>query len=650
MEEETGSLQPEEDQPEAEEETPEPESEIPESADEIPESQEEILESKSENAEPKPENAEFEPEERDNSAEEEPQSAEPEQTEAENSIDDSDLLQMIEEAKQDLLESPLEGSTGREGEGEEEEEEEADKSSSPSEVGPSANKEKRLSKHRNQGQEDNSDDSARSLTPEEAALPPLGPRTPPPTTQGETQTDWRQSGVEVVSLPLLREMKRVQGEPGERWEEKVLGTEVTARFKEPMPTVVLPLDRFYPMDSPLASACGGRLTGRGSNLEVVSTYTTHTANNVVDAQVTYRDDKRGGVRVDIDGGGLQVILDVEQKKKRKRKANKWERRMKREPLSLRPPKPKFNRCPDLLRKLAWLEDKAEERHVLRMQVSRDAKHWKPTLPQRAVPDFGPRWKDWHAMPYPEEPPTKDVGRTLVSTNQHVGLMMYARHLEGKRRQARKLAPQPCSLPPATELRPGVRPASVYEDERIKRLREAREHYARVSMGTLPPLPLEERDEMGGEDMESTIELLLPDILEDTVEEVEEDGGEELELQVEGKEEIIPEAQEEGDVEEEGEGEVEEEKEEGIEIEEGGEVAQVEEENIKLEEEEGEDDQKEEVGQGEEEIDQEEGEEIQEEEQIEENAEEGEEEPGVEEIEKEGEEEQAAENEAEEEAA
>ncbi|CAB3383783.1 Hypothetical predicted protein [Cloeon dipterum] len=628
MEEETGSLQPEEDQPEAEEETPEPEGEIPESVDEIPESQDEILELK-------PENAESEPEEPDNSGEEEPQGAEPEQTEAENSIDDSDLLQMIEEAKQDLLESPLEGSTGREGEGEDEEEE-ADKSSSPSEVGPSSNKEKRLSKLRNQGQEDNSDDSARSLTPEEAALPPLGPRTPPPTTEGETQTDWRQSGVEVVSLPLLREMKRVQGEPGGRWEEKVLGTEVTARFKEPMPTVVLPLDRFYPMDSPLASACGGRLTGRGSNLEVVSTYTTHTANNVVDAQVTYRDDKRGGVRVDIDGGGLQVILDVEQKKKRKRKANKWERRMKREPLSLRQPKPKFNRCPDLLRKLAWLEDKAEERHVFRMQVSRDAKHWKPTLPQRVVPDFGPRWKDWHAMPYPEEPPTKDVGRTLVSTNQHVGLMMYARHLEGKRRQARKLAPQPSSLPPATELRPGVRPASVYEDERTKRLREAREHYARVSMGTLPPLPLEKKDEKKGEDMESTIELLLPDILEDTVEDVEEGGGEELEIQVEGQEEIIQEAQEEGEVEEkEEEGEVEEEKEERIEIEEGGEVALVEEENIELEEEEGE-------------VDREEGEEIQEEEQIEENAGEGEEEPGVEEIEK-GEEEQAVENEAEEEA-
>lgn len=62
------------------------------------------------------------------------------------------------------------------------------------------------------------------------------------------------------------------------------------------------------MDSPRITSCG-RITPRGTTLEVVSTYAANTARNVVDAQVTYRDGSKGGggIRVDIDGGGLQVV-------------------------------------------------------------------------------------------------------------------------------------------------------------------------------------------------------------------------------------------------------------------------------------------------------------------------------------------------------
>jgi hypothetical protein len=60
------------------------------------------------------------------------------------------------------------------------------------------------------------------------------------------------------------------------------------------------------MESPRLTTCG-RITPRGTTLEVVSTYAAHTACNVVDAQVTYRDGREGGIRVDIDGGGLQLV-------------------------------------------------------------------------------------------------------------------------------------------------------------------------------------------------------------------------------------------------------------------------------------------------------------------------------------------------------
>lgn len=71
-------------------------------------------------------------------------------------------------------------------------------------------------------------------------------------------------------------------------------------------------------------------------------------------------------------------LDVAQKKKRRRRA-RW--KIKRVPFSIRPPKRKLALDPSAARKLAWLEDKAEERHIERMQSGREARASEPTLAQ-----------------------------------------------------------------------------------------------------------------------------------------------------------------------------------------------------------------------------------------------------------------------------
>jgi len=64
----------------------------------------------------------------------------------------------------------------------------------------------------------------------------------------------------------------------------------------------------------------------------------------------------------------------QKKKKRKRR-----RKVKREIFSFRPAKKNFDLCPTMVRKLAWLEDKAEELHVQRMQCGRETRTWTPPL-------------------------------------------------------------------------------------------------------------------------------------------------------------------------------------------------------------------------------------------------------------------------------
>lgn len=121
----------------------------------------------------------------------------------------------------------------------------ADQSSPPTDQSVGLHKNKRRSKHKPDDSGESSNESVRSLTVEEATLPVRVDATPPPMSPKETQTDWQASGVEVINLPLLKEMVAVDsGQKSSRFEEKVLGTGITARFKGPMPTVILPLDKY----------------------------------------------------------------------------------------------------------------------------------------------------------------------------------------------------------------------------------------------------------------------------------------------------------------------------------------------------------------------------------------------------------------------
>jgi len=119
----------------------------------------------------------------------------------------------------------------------------ADQSSLATEFGEQDAKQKRLSQHKKDTAAD-SDDSACSLTAEEATLHIHESKTPPPMSPKETQTDWQASGVEIINLPLLKEMRQIGPfEENKKFEERVLGTGVAAHFKGPMPTVFLPLDK-----------------------------------------------------------------------------------------------------------------------------------------------------------------------------------------------------------------------------------------------------------------------------------------------------------------------------------------------------------------------------------------------------------------------
>lgn len=120
----------------------------------------------------------------------------------------------------------------------------ADQSSPPTDQSVELHKNKRLSKHKPEDSGESSNESVRSLSVEEATLPVRVDVTPPPMSPKETQTDWQASGVEVINLPLLKEMRPVDGgQKSKRVEETVLGTGITAHFKGPMPTVILPLDK-----------------------------------------------------------------------------------------------------------------------------------------------------------------------------------------------------------------------------------------------------------------------------------------------------------------------------------------------------------------------------------------------------------------------
>jgi hypothetical protein len=121
----------------------------------------------------------------------------------------------------------------------------ADQSSPPTDQSVDLHKNKHLSKHKPDDSGESSNESVRSLSVEEATLPVHVDVTPPPMSPKETQTDWQASGVEVINLPLLKEMRPVDGDQqSKRVEEKVLGTGITAHFKGPMPTVILPLDKY----------------------------------------------------------------------------------------------------------------------------------------------------------------------------------------------------------------------------------------------------------------------------------------------------------------------------------------------------------------------------------------------------------------------
>jgi hypothetical protein len=149
---------------------------------------------------------------------------------------DADVQQLIAEIEETLSASSAMATTS---------ECSADQSSPPTDQGVDLHKNKRLSKHKPDESGESSNESVRSLSVEEATLPVREEVTPPPTSPKETQTDWLASGVEVINLPLLKEMRPVDGaQESKRVEEKVLGTGISAHFKGPMPTVILPLDKY----------------------------------------------------------------------------------------------------------------------------------------------------------------------------------------------------------------------------------------------------------------------------------------------------------------------------------------------------------------------------------------------------------------------